>query len=79
MTTPVAISPEEKVGYGLGMIRTGEGLSARAGHSGDDPGFSARCWAYDDGERVVVVSNVTEGAWQPFRRLEELLTSAAAG
>lgn len=79
MTTPVAISPEEKMGYGLGMIRAGAGVGARAGHSGDDPGFSCRCWAYEGGERVVVISNVTEGAWLPFKRLEELLTEAAAG
>ena len=72
MNTVVAISPEEKAGYGLGMVRFGEGETARVGHSGEDPGNSSRCWAYDTGERVVVLSNVTEGSWQPFKRLEEL-------
>lgn len=79
MSTVVAISPEEKAGYGLGMVRVGEGESARAGHSGEDPGNSSRCWAYDSGERVVVLSNVTEGAWLPFKRLDELLTETTAG
>ena len=77
MSTVVAVSPEEQVGYGLGAIRVGEGPAARIGHAGEDPGFSCRGWAYDTGERVVVLSNVTEGSWQPFERLDELLTAAA--
>ena len=79
MSTVVAVSPEEQVGYGLGAIRVGEGPAARLGHSGEDPGFSCRAWAYDTGERVVVLSNVTEGSWQPFKRIDELLTAAAPG
>jgi hypothetical protein len=75
MTTVAAISPVEKTGYGLGMNRVGEGLRARVGHAGEDPGNSSRCWAYDLGERVVVLSNTTEGAWQPFKRLDEMLAA----
>ena len=76
MTTVVAISPEEQASYGLGMIRAGKGAAVRVGHSGEDPGFSSRCWAYDGGERVIVLSNVTEGAWQPFKVLDEMLAAA---
>ncbi|HEX2755450.1 MAG TPA: serine hydrolase domain-containing protein [Candidatus Limnocylindrales bacterium] len=76
MIGPHAVSPVEKAGYGLGVIHGGEGPSARIGHAGEDPGFSSRCWAYRaSGERVVVQSNVTEGAWHPFRRLDELLAA----
>ena len=75
---PHATSPVEKAGYGLGIVHGGAGPTARIGHSGDDPGFSSRCWTYlATGERVVVLSNVTEGAWQPFRRIEELLAADA--
>ncbi len=57
------------------MVHGGDGPSARIGHSGEDPGFSSRCWRYTaTGERVVVQSNVTEGAWQPFARLDVLLS-----
>ena len=76
VTTPIAASAEEGVGYGLGAIRVGEGASARIGHAGEDPGASSRCWAYDVGERVVVLSNVTEASWEPFRRLDELLVAS---
>ena len=70
-----AVSPVEKAGYGLGVVHGGDGSSARIGHSGDDPGFSSRCWVYiAGGERVVVQSNVSEGASLPFKRLDELLT-----
>ncbi len=79
MTTIVAISPEEEAGYGLGMIRVGEGGAVRVGHSGEDPGFSSRCWAYVGGERVVILSNVTESSWQPFKRLDEMLAATSAG
>lgn len=79
MSTVVAVSPEEKAGYGLGMVRAPEGAAGRVGHSGEDPGFSCRAWAYDGGERVVVLSNISEGAWQPFKRLDELLTGPTIG
>lgn len=79
VTTVVASSPEEGVGYGLGAIRVGEGPSGRIGHAGEDPGASSRCWAYDRGERVVVLSNVTEASWQPFARLDELLAAIDPG
>lgn len=79
MIGPHAVSPVEHVGYGLGVVHGGAGPTARIGHSGEDPGFSCRAWVYPaTGERVVVQSNVTEGAWQPFRRLDEMLAGAAA-
>lgn len=37
MTTVVAASDEEGVGYGLGAMRVGEGPAARMGHAGEDP------------------------------------------
>ncbi len=75
---PHATSPEEHAGYGLGVVSFGEGGGARIGHAGEDPGFSCRCWVYvATGERVVVQSNVTEGSWQPFARLDELLAATA--
>ena len=78
MIGPHAVSPVEGAGYGLGVVHGGDGPTARIGHSGEDPGFSCRAWVYrTSGERVVVQSNVTEGAWQPFRRLEELLAAGA--
>jgi CubicO group peptidase (beta-lactamase class C family) len=71
---PHATGPGEGAGYGLGVISFGDGAGARVGHAGEDPGFSSRCWSYPaTGERVIVQSNVTEGSWQPFKRLEELL------
>jgi CubicO group peptidase (beta-lactamase class C family) len=79
MIGPRAVSPLEKVGYGLGVVHGGEGPTARIGHSGEDPGFSSRCWAYPaTGGRVVVLSNITEGAWQPFVRVDELLGGGPA-
>ena len=61
-------------GYGLGVLHVGEGASARFGHTGEDPGASARAWTYPaTGERLVVVSNVTEGAGLVTRRIDELL------
>jgi D-alanyl-D-alanine carboxypeptidase len=74
MIGPHALSPVERVGYGLGVVHGGAGPTARIGHSGEDPGFSSRAWVYtESGERVVVQSNVSEGARQPFKRLDELL------
>jgi hypothetical protein len=78
MIGPHALSPVEKVGYGLGVVHGGAGPTGRIGHSGEDPGFSSRCWAYTaGGERVVVQSNVSEGASQPFRQVDELLARGA--
>jgi CubicO group peptidase (beta-lactamase class C family) len=77
MIGPHAISPEEKAGYGLGVVSVDTGGGPRIGHAGEDPGFSCRAWVYvATGERVVVQSNVSEGSWQPFKRLEELLAAA---
>lgn len=78
MIGPHAVSPVEKTGYGYGVVHGGSGPTARIGHSGEDPGFSCRAWAYlATGIRVVVQSNVTEGAWEAFTRLDELLAAAA--
>jgi D-alanyl-D-alanine carboxypeptidase len=78
MVGPHALSPAEKVGYGLGVVHGGAGPSARIGHSGEDPGFSSRAWAYTStGERVVVLSNASEGAREPFKRVDELLAAGA--
>ncbi|MBA2380763.1 MAG: beta-lactamase family protein [Chloroflexi bacterium] len=77
MIGPHAVSPVEKAGYGLGVVHGGTGPSARIGHAGEDPGFSSRCWVYlATGERIVVQSNVTEGASQPFKRIDQLLAEA---
>jgi len=60
--------------FGLDVLHVGEGPSARFGHTGEDPGASARAWTYPaTGERVVVVSNVTEGAGLVTRRIDALL------
>ena len=60
--------------YGLGVLHVGEGPSTRFGHTGEDPGASARAWTYPaTGERLVVVSNVTEGAGLVTRRIDALL------
>jgi CubicO group peptidase (beta-lactamase class C family) len=62
--------------YGRGVIHVGEGPSARFGHTGEDPGASARIWTYPaTGERVAVVSNVTEGAGAVTRRIDALLAA----
>ena len=56
------------------MLHVGEGPSTRFGHTGEDPGASARAWTYPaTGERVVVVSNVTDGAALVTRRIDALL------
>ena len=60
--------------FGRGVLHVGEGASARFGHTGEDPGASARIWTYPaTGERVAVVSNVTEGAGAVTRRIDALL------
>jgi hypothetical protein len=78
MIGPHVTNPVSKASAGLGVIHNGTGATARIGHSGEDPGFSSRAWVYTaSGERVVVQSNVTEGAWVPFDRLDELLAAAS--
>jgi CubicO group peptidase (beta-lactamase class C family) len=60
--------------YGLGVLHVGEGPSTRFGHTGEDPGASARAWTYPaTGERLIVVSNVTEAAGPVTRRIDALL------
>ena len=63
--------------YGLGVLHVGEGPSTRFGHTGEDPGASARAWTYPaTGERLVVVSNVTDGAGPVTRRMDALLAGS---
>jgi CubicO group peptidase (beta-lactamase class C family) len=74
----VAEDPVGPAAWGYGVKHIGDGPSARFGHSGDDPGFSARAWVYPmTGERVVVLSNVTDGAAETARRIDDLLARAA--
>ena len=55
----------------------GDGSSYRIGHTGEDPGASARAWTYPaTGERVVVASNVTDGAGSITRRIDALLATS---
>ena len=70
----IAEDPVGPAAWGYGVKHIGEGPSTRFGHSGDDPGFSARAWVYPmTGERVVVLSNVTDGAAEAARRIDALL------
>jgi len=74
---PHAASEDGVFRYGRGVIHVGEGASARFGHTGEDPGASARIWSYPaTGERVAVVSNVTNGAGAITRRIDALLAAA---
>jgi CubicO group peptidase (beta-lactamase class C family) len=60
--------------YGCGVLHYGEGSSARFGHTGEDPGFSARVWTYPaSGERVVVLSNVTFGAGEVTGWIDDVM------
>ena len=71
---PHAASDDRVFRYGRGVIHVGDGPSARFGHTGEDPGASARIWTYPaTGERVAVVSNVTEGAGAITRGIDKVL------
>jgi CubicO group peptidase (beta-lactamase class C family) len=71
---PHVTSDDRMFRFGLGVLHVGEGGSTRYGHTGEDPGASARAWTYPEtGERLVVVSNVTEGAGLVTRRIDALL------
>jgi CubicO group peptidase (beta-lactamase class C family) len=77
---PHAATADGVFRIGRGVLHVGEGPSARFGHTGEDPGASARVWTYPaTGERVAVVSNVTEGAGAMTRRIDELLAGARSG
>jgi CubicO group peptidase (beta-lactamase class C family) len=72
---PHAASDDGVFRFGRGVLHVGEGSSARFGHTGEDPGTSARIWMYPaTGERVAVVSNVTKGAGAVTRRIDALLS-----
>jgi D-alanyl-D-alanine carboxypeptidase len=71
---PHARSDDGVFRFGCGVLHVGDGESARFGHTGEDPGASARAWTYPaTGERVAVVSNVTEGAGAVTRRIDAVL------
>jgi hypothetical protein len=71
---PHAASDDGVFRFGCGVLHVGDGPSNRYGHTGEDPGASARAWTYPaTGERVVVVSNVTDGAGAVTRRIDALL------
>jgi CubicO group peptidase (beta-lactamase class C family) len=71
---PHAASDDGVFRFGRGVLHVGDGPSARFGHTGEDPGASARIWTYPaTGERVAVVSNVTDGAGPMTRRIDALL------
>jgi CubicO group peptidase (beta-lactamase class C family) len=77
---PHAVSDDGIFRYGRGVLHVGDGPSDRFGHTGEDPGASARIWTYPaTGERVAVVSNVTEGAGPITRRIDELLKRGGGG
>jgi CubicO group peptidase (beta-lactamase class C family) len=60
--------------FGGGVLHVGDGESTRFGHTGEDPGASARAWTYPaTGERVAVVSNVTGGAAPVTLRIDAML------
>ncbi|HEY7133129.1 MAG TPA: serine hydrolase domain-containing protein [Candidatus Limnocylindrales bacterium] len=62
--------------FGCGVLHVGEGPSTRFGHTGEDPGASARAWVYPaTGERVAVLSNVTDGGGDVTRRIDALLAA----
>jgi CubicO group peptidase (beta-lactamase class C family) len=72
----IAEDPVGPAAWGYGVKHVGDDASARIGHSGDDPGFSACAWMYPStGERLVVLSNATDGAAEATRRLDALLAS----
>ncbi len=74
---PHAASDDGVFRYGRGVLHVGDGPSGRFGHTGEDPGASARVWTYPaTGERVAVASNVTNGAGAITRRIDALLADA---
>lgn len=74
---PHAATDDGVFRIGRGVLHVGDGSSARFGHTGEDPGASARVWTYPaTGERVAVVSNVTDGAGAVTRRIDALLAGS---
>ena len=73
MARPRVHDEEEGDWWGLAFLHLGEGVRARYGHGGSDPGVSSRLACYPQaGIRVAVLSNVTEGAGDAFRAIEAL-------
>jgi CubicO group peptidase (beta-lactamase class C family) len=65
--------------FGCGVLHVGEGPSNRFGHTGEDPGASARAWLYPaTGERLAVLSNVTDGAGAVSRAIDAVLADIPA-
>jgi CubicO group peptidase (beta-lactamase class C family) len=78
MRGPHATDPRTGARYGFGVVHAGAGQGARLGHGGDDPGFACRAYAYPELDlRVVVMSNVTEGAATTFRHIDGLIVGPA--
>jgi hypothetical protein len=74
---PNATSDNGDFRFGLGLLHVGDGGSARFGHTGEDPGASARVWTYPrTGERVAVLSNVTYGVIEVTLRIDALLSAS---
>lgn len=61
--TPSVDDPDEGGSYGLGFVISGDGRRRATGHTGEDPGFSARAlWYREEDVRLVVLSNVSWAA-----------------
>ena len=74
---PHSASDDGVFRFGRGVLHVGDGPSARFGHTGEDPGASARIWTYPaTGERVAVVSNITDSAGAITRRIDALLAES---
>lgn len=79
MLRPRVADQRESTTYGLAWWIAGEGLLARVGHPGGDPGYDVRVrWYPATGHRVVVLSNVSGGAGAAMRRVEDLLLATPA-
>jgi CubicO group peptidase (beta-lactamase class C family) len=71
--TPVVDDPDGG-SYGLAFFVYGDGARRATGHTGEDPGYSARALWYREADvRLVVLSNVTEAAGPVRGAIEELL------
>jgi CubicO group peptidase (beta-lactamase class C family) len=70
---PAVHDAEEGGSYGLGFLIYGEGARRAIGHTGEDPGYSARALWYPEADvRIVVLSNVTWAAGPARGAVEEL-------
>ncbi len=71
---PATRDPGGRWSYGLGLQVGDEGRRRWIGHPGEDPGYSARAvWYPADDLRLVLLSNVTDGAGGARRAVETVL------